>query len=70
MALDFDYHEMESIKRNERRVEDCCRTVMQRWLQGGHKAPVSWETLIASLEDASLNNLAKDIQETLDPVVT
>ncbi len=67
MALHLDFHEIETIKRNERRVEDCCRAVIHKWLLGDHRSPMTWATLVSSLEDADFNNLAKDVREALEP---
>ena len=44
-------------------AEDINREIFQKWLSGGGKKPVSWETLIAVLEDIGLSELAKSIAE-------
>ena len=38
--------------------------VLQEWLQGKGKKPVTWHTLIEVLKDAGLSELAKDISAT------
>ena len=41
--------------------------VFQGWIQGGHKTPVTWTTLIDCLDDASFTNLARDLKKALEP---
>ena len=38
--------------------------VLQEWLQGKGKKPVTWNTLIEILKDTGLSELAKDISAT------
>ena len=38
--------------------------VLQEWLQGKGKKPVTWHTLIEVLKDTGLSELAKDISAT------
>ena len=46
-----------------RNASDIVRRVFRLWLQGKGKQPVSWDTLIAVLQDIELNTLAKDIEQ-------
>jgi len=39
--------------------------ILQEWLAGGGKEPVSWRTLIRVLRDVGLNVLAGDIEAAL-----
>ena len=32
-------------------MNDCCRAVLQRWLQGSSVGPVTWETLLSAMEE-------------------
>ena len=39
--------------------------ILQRWIQGGGKGPVTWETLVKVLEQVELKTLASKIQSSL-----
>ncbi len=41
------------------------QAVLQEWLQGMGKQPVTWRTLVDVLRDCQLNTLADDISEQL-----
>ena len=33
-------------------VDDCCRTIIQKWIQGGSpKKPVTWDTFLSAMEE-------------------
>ena len=46
---------------------DINRRIFQLWLQGKGKQPKTWATLIAVLRDIEMNELAKNMEETLLP---
>ena len=50
----------EELRHNAQNIN---RQIFREWLSGGGKKPVSWETLIAVLEDIGLSELAKLIAE-------
>ena len=50
----------EELRHNAQNIN---RQIFREWLSGGGKKPVSWETLIAVLEDIGLSELAKSIAE-------
>ena len=56
-------------KVNMQEQEDCCRDVIQRWLQDGSRPresyPVSWIGLIKALRDSGINSAASDLKEAL-----
>ena len=39
--------------------------ILQRWIRGEGRKPVSWETLTDCLRDTGLSELADDIRQTL-----
>ena len=41
------------------------REILQRWLKGEGRLPVSWRTLVECLRDAKLNVVAEDIESVL-----
>ena len=41
---------------------DINHKILRLWLQGKGRQPVTWDTLIAVLQDIGLNCLAKDIE--------
>ena len=49
--------------------EDCCREVLQRWLERGsvpkESYPVNWEGLINALEDTGLDVVADDMRQMI-----
>ena len=48
-----------------RNVSSINRRILQLWLQGKGKQPVTWATLIAVLRDINMNQLAKNVEESL-----
>ena len=39
--------------------------ILQRWIQGSGKQPVTWETLVEALKQVGLNTLASQIESSL-----
>ena len=39
--------------------------ILQRWIQGGGRTPVTWKTLVDVLKEAELNRLASNIESSL-----
>lgn len=59
---------IESICREMRdNSEDIVRKILMEWLSGKGRQPVTWETLIQTLIDASLSTLAEDIRSAKFP---
>ena len=48
-------------------AENITRDILQRWLAGGGRQPVSWATLIGVLRQSSLNTLADQIEAATKP---
>ena len=46
-----------------RNASDINRRILQLWLRGKGKQPVTWDTLIAVLRDIGLDTLAKGIED-------
>ena len=49
-------------------VNDCCRNLIQKWLQGYQSArgPVTWETLLSAMNDVvNLTVLTAELREEL-----
>ena len=54
---------VDSIVREHReRAEDINTKILQEWLTGRGKQPVTWETLVEVLQDIELSTLAGDIR--------
>ena len=49
----------ETCRGNPKRIND---EVLQQWIEGKGKMPVTWRTLVDVLRDAELTNLAADIE--------
>lgn len=63
---DTDGSKISAIERElGRNASDINCNIFQLWLQGKGKQPVSWATLIAVLRDIDMNELAKNIEDTL-----
>ena len=47
--------------------EAACRTILQRWLNGEGRQPVTWDTLLDCLEDIGHGTLAGYLRKEVDP---
>ena len=47
--------------------EAACRTILQRWLNGGGKQPATWDTLLGCLEDIGHGTLARYLRKEVVP---
>ena len=64
--LYFDGNEISAIRRDcHFQVEDACRSVLIRWLEGNGRKPTTWDTLIRALVEADLGTLAGELQSIL-----
>jgi len=43
--------------------------ILQEWLQGNGKKPVTWQTLVGVLNDTGLSELAMDIETSLSQII-
>lgn len=50
-------------------VEAACRTILQRWLDGESRQPVTWETLIKCLEEIGHVTLVSVLRRELEPMM-
>ena len=67
IALHFDHEEKSAIQRNTHfQVEAACEEVLGEWLNGGHRTPVTWETLLEALRDCEFIVLATNLEEALN----
>ena len=66
MALGFDGPNIKSIEIDyPNRSHDASREIFIRWLDGDHnlRGPLTWNTLIDCLEEASLKDLAENVKQ-------
>lgn len=65
IRLYFDESKIEQIRTDSHGTVSACRTVFSEWLQGkqGLRAPRTWDTVIAVLQEADLGQLADDLKE-------
>ena len=60
------YFEPQDISRIRSDVQhqciNACETVLSEWLQGKGRKPTTWNTVIESLEEADLSELAADLR--------
>ena len=67
LALHFDGEVIRAVEQNQHfQVEACCRTILQRWLDGEGLQPVTWETLVEALVDIEHGALAGDLRRELE----
>lgn len=65
-ALDFSEAEVEILGRNcKNNVELACTDLFTRWLEGNHRQPVTWQTVIECLKELDLNVVAEDLNAIL-----
>ena len=66
MRLRFE-GEIESVDRDNRKVEDACRSVFSTWLEGkeGLREPITWATVVAVLKEVGLGVLSDDLNSVL-----
>ena len=50
----------------QRNTFQICKNILELWLQGRGKRPVTYATLVDCLRDVKLNTLADDIEEVLE----
>ena len=68
LALQFRGGVIRAVERSQHfQVEAACLTILQRWLDGEGRQPVTWETLMESLEDIEYGTLASDLRRELEP---
>ena len=68
IAMDFDPegHTQTAINRDFSTVQEKCRETFKKWLQGhGSRKPATWEILVEILRDCDFENLATDIETSL-----
>jgi len=68
LALRFHVGIIRAAQQNHHfQVEQACRTILQRWLGGEGRHPVTWGTLIECLDDIGHCTLASDLRRDLEP---
>ena len=45
--------------------EDIMLAILQKWIQGEGRQPISWETLITAVQETGFDTLARDIRSGL-----
>ena len=68
LALQFPGGVISAVERSQHfQVEAACLTMLQRWLDGEGRQPVTWETLVECLEDIGHCTLASNLRRELEP---
>ena len=63
LALQFPGGVIRAVGRSQHfQVEAACLTILQKWLDGEGRQPVTWETLVECLEDIRHGTLASDLR--------
>ena len=69
LALHFESSVIEYVRRDAfHQTEDACRKLLQRWLEGqeGTRQPVNWATLIDSLLEAGIVDIAEILKGVVE----
>ena len=62
LALHFEGSVIASIKESTfSNVEEGCRRMLDRWLEGGCREAVTWKRLVEALQDAGFIELAESL---------
>ena len=66
-ALDFDMEQIDIINCDHKGVENCCKELFHRWLNGDvGKQPKTWSVLLKALSDIpELTSAKKKLEEEL-----
>ena len=65
-ALHFKGSEIDIIRQSTfNQCREACRVMFAQWLEGGHRCPVTWETLAQAVTDAGFPFLAEQLREAL-----
>ena len=62
LALYFEGSVIKSIMQSTFSHVEGCRRMLDRWLQGGYREPVTWETLVEALQEARFVDLADSLK--------
>ena len=66
LALHFEGSVIASIKESTpSNVEEGCRRMLDKWLEGGCREPVTWKRLVEALQDSGFIYLADSLRTTL-----
>ena len=66
LLLNISNHHLNNIEHNHGNVEDRCQTMLSDWLQRTvGDEPVTWETLVAAIDDAQYEELAQQLKRAL-----
>ena len=62
LALHVEGSVIKSIKESTFSNVEGCRMMLDRWLKGGYREPVTWETLVEALQEARFVDLADSLK--------
>ena len=65
LVLGLDYSTIQSIEQRNHPQETSCTEILDHWLKGNGRTPVTWKTLLEALRDCSFMQLADDLEEAL-----
>jgi len=71
LGLEFEGHVLQTINQNAfHQANRACQSLLQDWLEGKGKNPVTWETLIKALGKANFPQLVQELKKAfnLQPV--
>jgi len=62
LALHFEGSVIAFIKESTFSDVEGCRRMLDRWLEGEYREPVTWETLVEALQEARFVDLADSLK--------
>ena len=65
LALNCADSDLNNIERNCSQVEDCCRELFSRWLNGriGGEEPRTWKVLVKAMKDARCGETSRKVKD-------
>ena len=65
LLVDKDERKMSKVLTAHKQVYDIIFSILEQWLKGDGKIPVTWKTLISTLHDIKLKELADNVQKLI-----
>lgn len=65
LVLDLDYSTIQCIEQRNHSQETSCTEILEHWLKGNGRTPVTWKILLEALRDCPFMQLVDDLEEAL-----
>ena len=69
LLLDLSYSTLKALEENYKNPSDCCRAILNQWLENPPpQYPSTWQGLIELLEDSQLDEVVHELKTALEKV--